>query len=634
MRTSIALLLLSLSVSGCDHLANGLPGEEGRTLVGGTPAALAGVVATDSVTTVTRRVSAEDLRAMHVSPDGREFVVRDPRTGDIALHDRATGSSLRISGNTAAHDPGHGITGRVSPDGRRVAFTWEEPHAGRWDRFELRVATLDGNGVSVETIHSQPEQWPDVLDWSPDGEHLLFQNTDGSGTIQLELVPATGGEPRLLTTLGWSRPHGAGFSPDGRYIAFDFVADAEDGARHVHVISIDGTGGGPVSVHPSDDSFLGWAPDGHILFHSDRSGTPGVWRVAMQDGRATGRPELVKPDVFGISAIGFDREGRFYHRLSTATRHVHVLALDAEGTRIAAPPSIATSPGIASREPAWSPDGRYLAYVTGTNYGMDSDGHIVIRSLETGELRRVSLAPRVYGLRWLNWAPDGRSLLVRAGVDRGQPSLLRIDVQTGEMERTRIDGLGLFRVLPDGRSVVITRALPSESDGPPMGKVVVRDLETGRERVVVELATGTSNPLPQVAPSPDGETLAVAVSEPGGASIRLHPISGGEGREVVRVNEHLHRQTLSWTPDGRALLYVDGGGAPAGQGWAPGRLMRVDVETGEVRDLGRLTDGAAEFQVHPDGRRIAFVAGQLTSEIWALDEIGPIVPRASASAPR
>jgi Tol biopolymer transport system component len=636
------LLPAALLAASCEAGSQGGPGGDGLAFrAGAPPSALAGVVATDSVTTETRRILAEAGGATHVSLDGRHLAVIDWQTGDVLLRDLVTGEERRLTDNVAPYDPGLALTAVISPEGDRVAFTWQEMAKG--DRGEIRVATIRDEEVTVEAVYSRPGEWPEVAAWSPDGEHLLIQRSTPDGTYQVELLPLSGEPPRLLMSLGWSQPQAPAFSPDGSHVAFDFTPDAATHHRRIQVVSVDGTRGGAVVEGSGDERFLGWSPDGHILFFSDRRGRPGVWRIPVEEGRAAGEPELVAPDLRPAGPLGFDREGRFYYRYETAVRSVQAVTIDPEGGRILTPPAPAAAPGPGGREPAWSPDGRHLAYIRGPHYNwQDPDQAVVLRSLESGEIRVIHLPPRVYGLRFLHWSADGTALFVSAIYDGGSPSFVRIDIRTGESERTRIDGLrmshgewfGFARALPDGRSLVGARAVALDGENRVLGQIVQMELDPAEERVILETVTGVRNPLPEFALSPRGDTLAVAVRHPEGTTIRLHPVRGGTGRDLVELEHTLHRQTLVWTADGGSLLYVEGDGA-VGQA-VPGELtrnpslMQVTLADGTVREVGSLPRGLSELQVHPDGRRLAFVAGEPESEIWVMERIGPLVQRTSS----
>ena len=111
----------------------------------------------------------------------------------------------------------------------------------------------------------------------PDGRRIVF-HSDRSGSSEIWVCDASGGNPLQLTSLGRSNTGTPRWSPDGRRIAFD-ARLGRDGDIHV----MDADGGAPrrVTTEPSDDVVPSWSRDGRwIYFASNRSGRWEVWKVA------------------------------------------------------------------------------------------------------------------------------------------------------------------------------------------------------------------------------------------------------------------------------------------------------------------------------------------------------------------
>ncbi len=637
MKALITFLLSALILAGCDGFPRDIPAGERLALRAGGPSdALAGVVAKDSVTAETRRLldlTGDPVGMDHVSSDGRWAVGTDWDTGDITIRDLEGGE---IQNLTRVEDPWgprfeFGMSGLISPDGAQVVFTWYE---SGYDRATLRVASLDGEEPEVEPFYVPSGGWPMPLDWSPDGEFLLVSHHAEDGTHELLIVPADGGEPRLLRSLGWSAPQNGGFSPDGEYVAFDFAPDPEAGVREIHVLAREGDRGGPVASGPWDDYFLGWAPDGHILFLSDRGETRGIWRVPVEGARVARDPELVKPDVWRARGLGFDEDGRFYYNLISGTPDVHVATLDLDAGRVVVPPAVAVPREIAgTHNPVWSPDGQRLAYLaerTPWGGGVLSDRVLMIRALDTGDVQRIPLPARSQGENLQGWSADGRWLLLRVQYDRAGRSLLRVDVHTGEVERFPMDGvfdLADFVVHPDGEHVVAWRT-DDASDSPGRGgRLLLINLQEGDERVVFEFEGQLVGPG-QVVPSPDGEKVAIVLLDDAweAPTIRVHSLKDGEGRVVLDEQEELEVvRNLTWTAEGSALLYTPP--PEPGEDVPVWRIALRDTELDGPRQVALLPPATRQLAPHPDGRRIAFQAGSPTWELWVMENIGPVVER-------
>ena len=180
------------------------------------------------------------------------------------------------------------------------------------DRYELRLTGLQTADTQPRTILDNEDiEYIAPSDWTPDGESVLLRVFRKDRSAQIGLVSVKERSLRVLKTTDWGSALGLFLSPDGRYIGMDLTLDdSKRNERDVFVLAVDGSREIPVVVHPGRDIMMGWSPDGrHLLFSSDRSGAPGLWSVAISDGRPTGAPVLVKSDIAPAS-LGVNRPAR------------------------------------------------------------------------------------------------------------------------------------------------------------------------------------------------------------------------------------------------------------------------------------------------------------------------------------
>jgi Tol biopolymer transport system component len=653
MKTRAALLLILPLLAACEaRSAESSPGRNAFAMLAGLQQpAHASLAATDSVVAQTRRIPA-DFQALFasdgnagfgsVSPDGRWHANFYRDTGDLILVDMESGEIRNLTQNTAPYVPGWAFLPKVSPDGEWVAYVWI---AGDEPDIELQVRRVDGSGTPRTIYNPGDGRWTDPYDWSPDGRTVLASASREDGTSDILLVPVDGGEPRILKNIGWSTARAARFSPDGQWIALDFSSRQDSNDRDIHVVAVDGSGGGAIVRNDSDDWLLGWSPEGFILFSSDRSGTPGAWRVAVENGRAVGAPELVMPDLWRIAPLGFHHDGRFFYASWSGSSDIHVATLDAESGRVTGSPqrAVARSPGGSSNA-AWSPDGLHLAYLIAKHpfgSGVLSDQRLMIRSLEAGQTRELPLPPGAHGIGGTLWSADGRALYLRAFYDRGSRSLIRIDVQTGRAERVAdADDLEDVQVLPDGR-IIHVEALPESERGGPAGRgqrIVLRDMESEDVR---ELHRSVHRREPDSAPGP-AVFRALTLSPDAGHvafverladdtnQLTVLALADGQSRTVHRGAGWGDIAGVAWTADSRALLVTRHGEGES----RPTQLVRVPLAGGEPEEIGRFPDGITGVRAHPNGSGIAFVTGHPIAELWVMNDIRPVAPRAQASGAR
>ncbi len=583
----------------------------------------------DTLPAMTRRVwygpSVDPLGSP--SPDGLTYASRVGAAADIILRDLESGGHRTL----IQDDSGFGWSPRFSRDGSRLAYTWME----REVRFQLRVVDVAGGEPRV--LYAGGELLV-AEDWSPDGSAIIAGRLRSDGVHELWIIALADGSVRVQKELereAGSAPRGvANFSPDGRFVVYDKPAGDGRADRDLFVMAADGSGESRLLDHPANDFVLGWAPNGGVLFASDRTGTLGAWLLPVRDGRAPGPPRLVKPDLWRARPIGFTRDGGYFYSVDTGSLETYVGTLDAESRSVVGAPVRLEAATLGLQDfPEWSPDGRYLAYVVRTDgSGAAPSFYLAVRSLQTGEVREHRLPPRVLSVVGIRWMGDGRSLLLWGRGTEGQ-ELLRVDVQTGRTERpTVVPASGYtfgFEVLPGGESVLYA-ALDREQS---RWKISVRDLDDGAERELFSFpwaapAAGEDmRGLFDPAVSRDGRLVAFRDGSPENARIMVMPVAGGEPRELParitaagKAGPPQVPSGITFTPDGRALLFasLSGDDDPATH------VYRVDLAGGEPQPIGLAMEGLTGIRFHPDGRRIVFTAGLPSQyEIWVLEDFLP-----------
>jgi Tol biopolymer transport system component len=284
--------------------------------------------------------------------------------------------------------------------------------------------------------------------------------------------------------------------------------------------------------------------------------------------------------------------------------------------------------------PAWSPDGQFIAYLSHRRgAGLENlkvgPRVICIRSLKTGEERELSTPLSFETTHRLQWSPDGRFLLATGMDIKGRGGLYRIAVESGEVvpvvqgasRSTRPYGVWS----PDGKAIFYNTRGNVTGEG---SEIRVRDLETGREteiyRPAAPSAGASVNRPNNLALSPDGQWLAFGLGGYTTSSVLMvMPAVGGEPRELLRLPQGEGALTgFEWAGDGKHLLFtkVEGGGP--NPSLTP-ELWRISVEGGALQKVGLATQNGGRLAIHPDGRQIAFTAGEVKEEVWVMENFLP-----------
>jgi Tol biopolymer transport system component len=583
-------------------------------------ALLSGNGATRSSEMVTRRVwaGADVNVGGSLSPDGRYLSCVDWTTGALALRDLATGEMRRLTNEGSSTELSGSV---ISPDGKEVVYNWFNKDGSP----DLRVVQVDGSAPRV--VYSDRGAFASPGDWSPDGKYILTSLFKEPSTFQIALISVGDGSVRVLKTLDWFPTNGK-FSPDGRYIAYDLAQDQDSGNRDIFLLAADGSRESQLVQHPADDQLLGWTPDGNsILFASDRSGSMSAWAIRVADGRPRGLPELVKPNIGQVLPIGFTRSGSYYYGLVIGTNDIYTADFDPVTGKVLTQPQNAAQRFVGSNSsPAWSPDGQSLAYISHNRHwlAVQRPEVISIRSLKTGEERE--LPPKLTFL-WgpLRWSPDGRSILVRGKDRKVRHGLFQVDAQTGEVSPvvwwgdSEISNPAWF---PDGKRLLYSYKR-DESDTK-TDTIVIRDLETGREKELLQSPIGSK--IDDIALSPDGLDVAVTLLEKGTRSsvLKVFPVAGGDASELVRAKEPetIVGDSLSWSSDSRYIVF--GRGRASSNAPKTG-LFAISPRGGDPHALGLAMDFVSEVSFHPDGHHVAFAAsaGRDKIEVWVMENFLP-----------
>jgi Periplasmic component of the Tol biopolymer transport system len=230
-------------------------------------------------------------------------------------------------------------------------------------------------------------------------------------------------EARPLTS-GSQVIEGFSVSPDGRWLAFD---SNRNGNQDIWRMPVDGSAPPEaLSAAPEDEFQPSYSPDGrYVGFHAIRSGSVrDLYMVPAAGGKRTRIPVATRNNL----APRFSPDGRsvLYTVWGDAgdlsVQAVRRPAGDSEWTR-AVP--LFTLPSITTGGAAWSPDGRWISYIHGTQVlraDADGRGSVAVATLPAGfspfYSRWGSDGKQIY---YTGTTPDGRYLVYAVPSSGGTP---------------------------------------------------------------------------------------------------------------------------------------------------------------------------------------------------------------------
>jgi Tol biopolymer transport system component len=426
---------------------------------------------------------------------------------------------------------------------------------------------------------------------SPDGRTLAFGSEGSIWTISVpgKVSPDIAGEPQRLTEAMYALGEGISWSADGRLIAFRTAR--MDNTKDIYVVP--SNGGKPTkyaSIQASSVEKLSLSPDGGVLAYQDDEGR--IKTIA----RGSASPKILIDTKSSDPA--FSPDGRLIAYVSDNPIELRVIpASGGESIRVV------DASNRSLGNPVWSPDGRMLALLVGMQEIW------IVQVSENGFATTtptiVKLPGRV-GMPLAGWTPDNKI----GGIYGGQQVDTAIySVPASGGGATQISPSGLFhhpRWSPDGERILFLTGMSRTLGSVPSGGGTISKLSTD---FVQEIPNGGGNFI-----SPDGKKVVffggdmrnIVNNSITATGIWIMPLEGGQPTPLTVSSvspESPQDRYPCWSHDGKSVLFVR---TQYPQGSSD--IYMISAEGGEARPITSASDEVASSSVasSPDGKWVAY----------------------------
>ena len=482
--------------------------------------------------------TADEARLLRFpATNGRDVVFT--YAGDLYTAPLQGGEAKRLTSHV-----GYEMFARYSPDGQTIAFTGE--YDGNREVYLMPASGGEPQRLTYTSTNGRDDlgdrMGPNniVVTWTNDGSQVLYRNRIGEGFAgQLWKVSAEGGMPEQLPLPegGW-----ASFSPDGSRMAYNRVMREfrtwkyyRGGmADDIWIYDPQQQRVENITDNVAQDIMPMWIGD-EIFFLSDRDMVMNLFVYNTRTKQTEKVTDFAEYDVKFPSSNGqlivFENAGYLYKfdpktrrseqiRISLASDNIYgraeqrnvgdrisAVSISNDGNRLAVTArgevfdvpavngvvkNITRTPGANERGAQWSPDAKYIAYISDRT----GETELYLQPAEGGDPIQLTRDNDTY-IRTLYWMPDSKTVCYTDRKNR----VVAVDIAT-RTKRTLLENPEAeFRGLefsPDSKWMAYTKPAPNQ-----MSVVYLYHFETGREYPVTEKWYDSSSP----AFSTDGKYL-------------------------------------------------------------------------------------------------------------------------------
>ena len=494
-------------------------------------------------------------------------------------------------------------------DNKKIAYNFSDDTG-----FHLFIYDVESNR-SEKLISAFPDKYIGPIEWTRDGSHLLISRGDMDRSKH-QLISVQNAETRDITLKDESISY-IGLptvSPGMKYILYHKKID---GKRKIYIYFLE-TGETKAVINDRFDNWgLKWEKEGNsFIFASNRSGSPALYRLKIQDGNPTGEPEMIYENINKrYKPLTLSDDGTLVFLSSTSLVQVKIADVDFKSGKIDNQKNLYGREKELSVHHVWSHDGKKIATVN--NFPSPK---VYIYDVESGKKEFIDLDFHVFDQGWNQWSGnDNEFMVVPRDMDYDKKAIINLSDKSVEI----IKDVRWFAVFQGENNLIYTN--DSKKD------ILLKNRSTGEVKTICSIENDDNYFFLKT--SPNQKQLAFFE---GNANIadwknlnKLWVLTIETGQKELiwecKGDEYFGWGIIDWMADSENIFVFFGNDKTVSDGEQNDfNPYLIDINTKEKKKFGKILtqlNNSNRGNFHPNGNKFIYSTTKPITNIWLLENL-------------
>lgn len=270
----------------------------------------------------------------------------------------------------------------------------------------------------------------DMPVWSPDGNRIAF-DSDRGGNTDIYIMNSDGSSVRQLTRDPFAALYfikspedsSAAWSPDGNRIAFDSGRDNQmmNYVNHdIYVMDVHGSNVQRLTDDGADEAGPRWSPDGKFIAYVKEEyisaqgfNEAPAWDIYIMNADGSQQSQLTNHPANDLEPAWSPDGGKIVFISDRNGNHTDLYVMNADGSDV----TQLTDHSSNEFGPAWSPDGTQIVF------NSDRNGNVQLFVMSIDGSNLIQLTKDGSNSAYASWSPDGKRIIFESDRDTGKANL-------------------------------------------------------------------------------------------------------------------------------------------------------------------------------------------------------------------